>query len=224
MTRTALVTGAGGNLGHAVVDRLARDGYKVQAVVSPGDKTNFGSGVQKMELDVLNEQSADKTITALGPIDIAVLTVGGFAMGDVLQTDGNMLDRQIHLNFYSAFFTARPIFRRMLDQPGGGRIFLVGSRTALQKGTGKGAIAYNLAKSLIFKFGEYLNAEGHHKNVVTHVVAPSTIDTPQNRKSMPDADFNKWVKPEAIADVIAFVCSDEGAVLREMVLKVYGDA
>lgn len=224
MSKTALVTGAGGNVGRAVVDRFASDGHKVYALVSPGSKTNFSAGIQKVELDVLDEASAEETIGGLGPIDVAVLTVGGFAMGDVLETDGAALDSQIRLNFYAAYFTARPLFRQMLGQPGGGRIFLVGSKTALQKGVGKGAIAYNLAKSLIFKFAEYLNAEGHNKNVVTHVVAPSTIDTPVNRKSMPDADFDKWVKPEAIAEVIAFASSKEGAVLREMVLKVYGDA
>jgi hypothetical protein len=69
-----------------------------------------------------------------------------------------------------------------------------------------------------------MNDEAKGHNVVTSVVVPSTIDTPQNRKAMPDADFDKWVKPEAIADVIYFHCSDAAAVLREPVIKVYGNS
>jgi len=69
-----------------------------------------------------------------------------------------------------------------------------------------------------------MNDEAKGYNVVTSVVVPSTIDTPQNRKSMPDADPSKWVKPEAIADVINFYCSDEASVLREPIIKVYNNS
>ena len=61
-------------------------------------------------------------------------------------------------------------------------------------------------------------------NVVTSVVVPSTIDTPPNRKAMPDTNFGNWVKPEAIADVIHWHCTKEAAVLRESILKVYNYA
>ena len=63
-------------------------------------------------------------------------------------------------------------------------------------------VAYGLAKSLIIRLAELMNLEAKGKNVVTSVVVPSTIDTPQNRKAMPDADFNKWVKPEDIKEEI----------------------
>ena len=85
-------------------------------------------------------------------------------------------------------------------------------------------VAYGLAKSLIFRLAELMNAEAKGTNVVTSVIVPSTIDTPQNRKSMPDADPTKWVKPEAIADVIYFYCTDAAAVLREPVIKVYNNS
>ena len=85
-------------------------------------------------------------------------------------------------------------------------------------------VAYGLAKSLIFRLAELMNDEAKGTNVVTSVVVPSTIDTPQNRKSMPDTDPGKWVTPEAIADVIYFYCSDQSAVLREPVIKVYNNA
>ena len=69
-----------------------------------------------------------------------------------------------------------------------------------------------------------MNGEAAGKNVVTSVVVPSTIDTAPNRKSMPDADFSKWVKPESIADIIYFHCSDQADMLRETVIKVYGNS
>jgi NAD(P)-dependent dehydrogenase (short-subunit alcohol dehydrogenase family) len=85
-------------------------------------------------------------------------------------------------------------------------------------------VAYGLAKSLIFRLAELMNDEAKGTNVVTSVVIPSTIDTPQNRKAMPDADPSKWVKAEAIADVIYFYCTQQAASIREPVIKVYNDA
>jgi NAD(P)-dependent dehydrogenase (short-subunit alcohol dehydrogenase family) len=105
-----------------------------------------------------------------------------------------------------------------------GKIVFVGARPALQASAGKSLIAYGLSKSLLFKLAEYLNAEAKGKNVTVTVVAPSTIDTEINRKSMPDADFDKWVKPEALAEVLEFLISEKGNVLRETVLKVYNNA
>ena len=89
---------------------------------------------------------------------------------------------------------------------------------------GKGALAYSLTKSLLFRLAELLNATAKGKNVVASVVAPSTIDTAVNRKSMPDADFSAWVKPEDIATLLEFICSDEGNALREPVYKIYNNA
>ena len=109
-----------------------------------------------------------------------------------------------------------------MKQVSGGRIVLVGAKPALNANQGKDMIAYGLSKSLLFKLAEYLNAEGDANNVVTSVVIPGTIDTPQNRASMPDADFRNWVQPEVIAETMAFICSEDGMALRQPVFKVYG--
>ena len=71
---------------------------------------------------------------------------------------------------------------------------------------------------------EMMNDEAKGRNVVTSVIVPSTIDTPQNREAMPDAKFDNWVKPEAIAEVIYRHCTDEFSIVREPVIKVYGNA
>jgi NAD(P)-dependent dehydrogenase (short-subunit alcohol dehydrogenase family) len=105
-----------------------------------------------------------------------------------------------------------------------GRIFLIGSRPGLDAKNGKGMVAYGLAKSLIFRLAELMNEEGKAHNVVTSVIIPSTIDTPQNRKAMPDANPANWVKAEEISDVIYYYCSDEARALREPIIKMYGNS
>ena len=227
--KTAIVTGSTGNLGLAVSNKLLREGFFVAGTVTkaddpaaPGDP-NF----QPIVVDLLDEKAAAQTISGIisrqKQIDVAVLTVGGFAMGSVAETDLAAIDKQIKLNFNTAYNVAKPVFEQMLKQ-GSGRIFLIGSKPGADMHKSKGMVAYGLAKSLLFQLAELLNDEAKDKNVVTAVVVPSTIDTPQNRQAMPDADFSRWVKPEAIADLIYFYSTEEAAVLREPVIKVYNKA
>ena len=224
MPKTVLITGAGGNLGRAVVERFLADSYQVIATIRPGSKGNFSNpGVKRVGIDLTNERAVGKCVDDIAELNAAILLAGGFAMGSLAETDGDALDKMIRINFHTAYFAARPVIKKMMNQPLGGRIVLVGSKAALQPG-GKSMVAYDLSKSLLFRFAEILNAEGASKNVVTHVVAPSIIDTPENRTSMPDADFTKWVTPQQIADVMAFACSEKGSVLRDAILKVYGDS
>ena len=81
-------------------------------------------------------------------------------------------------------------------------------------------VAYGLAKSLLFRLAELMNAEARGTNVVTSVIVPGTIDTLPNRKSMPDANFKDWVKPEQLAELICFYSTDAASVVREAVVKV----
>lgn len=228
--KTAIVTGASGNMGQAVIHKFLAEGFHVTGTVIPNDPVILTINHPAFEAAIANltgeEESAQlvETITAkYGRTDVAVLTVGGFAMGDVSGTSSADILKQYRLNFETAYHVARPVFAQMMKQ-GYGRIFMVGSRPGSDMKNSKGMVAYGLAKSLIFRLAELMNDEAKGTNVVTCVVVPSTIDTPQNRKSMPDADFNKWVKPEAIADAIYFYCTEEAAVLREPILKVYGNS
>jgi NAD(P)-dependent dehydrogenase (short-subunit alcohol dehydrogenase family) len=120
-------------------------------------------------------------------------------MGDMEKTTVKDVNKQLELNFITAFNVARPVFLQMKKQ-GAGRIFLVGSRPGMDMKNSKGMIAYGLSKSLVFRLAELMNDEAAGTGVVIQVIVPSTIDTPQNRKSMPGADFSKWVKPETIAE------------------------
>jgi len=228
--KTAIVTGASGNMGQAVIKKFLAEGYNVIGTIVPNDPTPFDiddAKLEKVKVDLMNEVDSEKfvqnIISKYKSIDAVVLTVGGFAMGNIACTKTTDIYKQYRLNFETAYNVARPAFVQMLQQKTG-RIFLIGSKPGASAVNSKGMVGYGLAKSLIFRLAELMNAEAKGTNVVTNVVVPSTIDTPQNRKSMPDADFNAWVKPEAIASVIYYHCTDEAAVLREPVIKIYNNA
>jgi len=229
MNKAAIITGASGNMGQAVVQKFVAEGYQVIGTVTQQDValSRFGAAVEQVVVDLSDEPAAaafvEKAIARYGRIDAAVLTVGGFAKGGIADTTTAEIAKQYTLNFETAYNVARPCFVQMMKQ-GAGRIFLVGSRPGLNARDGKGMVAYGLAKSLIFRLAELMNAEAKGSNVVTSVVVPSTIDTPQNRSAIPDASFDTWVKPEAIAELIHFHCTDAAATLREPVIKVYNNA
>jgi NAD(P)-dependent dehydrogenase (short-subunit alcohol dehydrogenase family) len=157
-------------------------------------------------------------------INAALLLAGGYAPGNIQNTDIASIKKMVGLNFETAYNIARPVFNQMLNQSTGGKIIMIGARPVLKPMDGKNSLAYALSKSLIFQLAEFLNAEGAKKNVVASVIVPSTIDTPANRKAMPDADFNKWVKPEDIAEAMIYLCSDVAKPLSNPVLKMYGGA
>ena len=228
--KTVIVTGASGNLGQAVVKKFLTEDYTVVGTIIPNDPVPLEISDNKFEkviVDLMNEEATqlfvDTVISKYGALDAAVLTVGGFAMGKIAETKTADITKQIKLNFETAYNTARPIFNQLIKQ-GSGRIFIIGSKPGSDMRNSKGMVAYGLAKSLIFRLAELMNDEAKGKNVVVNVIVPSTIDTPQNRQSMPDADFDKWVKPEAIANVIYFHCTEAAAILREPIIKVYGNS
>ena len=230
MKKNILITGASGNLGKATVTKFISEGYKVLATVSPGKSLGFDveGDIKIYEADLTDEKSSTNLVNQIikehSSIDAALLLVGGFAAGGIRETDSSLLKKMFSLNFDTTYFVARPVFQQMLTQGNGGRMIFVGARPALKPLQAKGTLAYALAKSLLFKFADILNAEGSSKNVTASVIVPSTIDTEINRKAMPDKDFTAWVKPEDIAESMAFLCSEKGTPLRESVLKLYGRA
>ncbi|NOT76072.1 MAG: SDR family NAD(P)-dependent oxidoreductase [Cyclobacteriaceae bacterium] len=229
MKKNIVITGAAGNLGKAVVKKFLKEGHRVIAIVSSLNSLQELKGdIILLSADLTNEQAVktltDSIIKENKKIDAALMLVGGYSPGSILETEGGQLKKMYSMNFETAYFMARPVFAQMITQASGGRIVFVGARPALQPKDGKSSLAYALSKSLIFKLADFLNAEGLSKNVISSVIVPSTIDTPDNRKAMPKADFASWVTPESIADVIAFAISDQAGALRDPVYKIYGNA
>ncbi|HUM47348.1 MAG TPA: SDR family NAD(P)-dependent oxidoreductase, partial [Chitinophagales bacterium] len=229
-TKTVIITGANGNLGTAVVKKFLESGYKVVATVIHESMLDAFEKHERLEVsavDLANEADTSSfistTISKYKTVDATLMLAGGFAAGDISKTASGDVLKMVTLNFETAYHVARPLFEHM-KQNDSGRLIFVGARPALNANAGKNMIAYALSKSMVIKLAELLNADAKGKNVTATVVIPSTIDTPPNRKSMPDANFDDWVKAEQIADLMEMVCSDTGNPLRETVLKIYGNA
>lgn len=225
-----LITGASGNLGQALVRKFLNEGFRVTGTLVPNDTARteiVHPAFETREADLLDENAAATLVQSLEQegkgIGALVCTVGGFAMGSVAETGTADVLKQIRLNFETAYNVVRPVFMQMMKK-GSGRIFLVGARPGLSMKNSRGMTAYGLSKSLVFRLAELLNEEAKGTQVVTSVIVPSTIDTPQNRRSMPDADFSKWVTPDEIASAIYFYCTPGASILREPVIKVYGNS
>ena len=227
--KNIIITGANGNLGSAVTNLFLDKGYNVVAVVAANAKEGFikHERLDTQTVDLSNEKSAAAFIEAAiekhGQIHAALLLVGGFTMGNIEKTSGEDITKQISLNFNTAYFAARPLYRHM-QQHKQGNIVFIGARPAISPAFGKDLVAYSLSKSLLFRLAEFINEESKGTNITATVVAPSTLDTPLNRNSMPDADPANWVKPEDLAAILEFAVSDKGATLRETVLKVYNNS
>ncbi len=228
MNKTVIITGASGNLGKATVEKLVKEGYNLVVTVAPGEKLGYYEDHPQVDIqyvDLMDEPGVEGIINLAlkkyNTIHAALLLVGGYTGGNIKDTVGSTIKKMIGLNFETAYHVARPVFNQMITQ-NNGRIVFIGARPAIKAVDGKNNIAYGLSKSLLFKLAEYLNAEAKDKNVVCSVIAPSTMDTPANRKAMSDADFTKWVKPEDIAELMAYLISEKGSAMREPVLKMYG--
>lgn len=228
--KNVIITGASGNLGQAMVKKFLSEGYRVIGTVIPNDPAVFtivNAQFEKVVVDLLNEEDSAKFIASVvekyKTIDAAVLTVGGFAMGKVTETGTKDITKQIRSNFETTYNIARPIFVQMLKQQSG-RIFMTGSKPGLDAQQGNGMVAYSLAKSLIFRLADLMNIEAKGIDVVTSVIIPATIDTPQNRSAMPEADFTKWIKTEDIGEVIYFYCTDKSKAIREPLIKMYNNS
>lgn len=210
--QSVIVTGASGNLGRAVVQKFLEEKWQVTGTVIPGDDVHLditNNSFEKVIADLMNEEASLQTIQTViqqqGKINAAVLTVGGFAMGSIAETKTTDIAKQYKLNFETAYNIARPVFMQMMKQ-GSGRLFLIGSQPGKDMQSSKGMVAYGLSKSLIFRLAELMNEEAKGTDVIVCVVIPSTIDTPQNRKSMPDANFSKSITPQKLADLIYSNC------------------
>ena len=225
-----IITGANGNLGTAVTKFFLEKGYTLIATVENEDAKKAMPQHDNLQVEAVNLEHeteaasfVQNAIDTHGTVDAALMLVGGFTAGNIANTKTGDIKKQIALNFETAYNIMHPLYQHML-QNGYGRLVFIGARPALQAVDGKNLIAYALSKSLLFKLAEFINKDAKGKNITATVVVPSTIDTPVNRKNMPDANPNDWVKAEDLAEILEFVCSDKATALRETVLKVYNNA
>jgi NAD(P)-dependent dehydrogenase (short-subunit alcohol dehydrogenase family) len=229
--KVVLVTGAGGNLGRTVAQAFAREGASLALAdlrEGPLHETEAGLGVDINVLSVPTDLTrsdsvsdmARRILTHFKRVDVLANIAGGFTMGPQLhETEDKDWDFMMDLNARTVFNACRAVIPHMLEQ-GRGHIVNVSARAAEQ---GKARMAaYCASKAAVITLTESLAAEHRFNNINVNCVLPGTIDTPQNRDAMPDADYDNWVPTAALADVILFLASNAARCVSGAAIPVYG--
>jgi NAD(P)-dependent dehydrogenase (short-subunit alcohol dehydrogenase family) len=227
--KVVMITGASGNLGSAAADRFGSAGAKLALVErSKGGEPPPATEMQlNVSADVTDPASVDAAVQQIvehfGQIDVLIHTVGGYAAGKPVHEAGiEVWEKMMNLNARSVYVTCGSVARHMLENGIKGRIVVVLARAAL-KGTTNHA-AYTASKAAAQRVVESMAAELLNNGITVNAILPSTIDTPPNRQSMPNADFSKWVTPGQVADAMAFLASDGASAISGDSLQIYGRA
>ncbi len=166
------------------------------------------------------QRLAEVVANRFGKVDALVNTVGGFTAGPpVHETPVEAWEQMLAMNLHTAFLVSRAIVPLLL-RAGGGAIVHVSGRAGLA-GFAGGA-GYSAAKAGVIRLTEALSAELKEHGINVNCVLPGTIDTPSNRAARPDADFSRWVAPEAVGEVIMFLCSPAARAIHGAAIPVYG--
>lgn len=227
--QTVLVTGAGGNLGRALAQLFAQRGARLALLARDGAHLRrvYGGDNERqllLQADLLVQGQVDAAVSAaqerFGGIDVLCNIAGGFRMGPpVHETPDEDWDFLSGLNTKSVVHAVRAVVPGMIAS-GGGRIVSVAANSAL-KGVA-GMAAYCASKDAVIRITEAMAAELKDKGINVNCVLPSVIDTPENRAAMPNADPGRWVAPDALAEVIAFLASDGARAINGAAIPVVG--
>jgi NAD(P)-dependent dehydrogenase (short-subunit alcohol dehydrogenase family) len=214
------MTGATGGLGSVAREVFAAAGA---TLIREGPGDHGASWKWFNVTDPIQANAAvEEAVRGYSRIDILVNLVGTWApQPTVAEMPDETLDRLMAVNFRSVFIMCRAVLPHMLGR-GWGRIINIGAKQAL-RGTAHNS-AYAASKAAVIALTESIAEEVAGTGVTANVVIPSTIDTPANRKSMPDADFSKWVPPQALAETMVFLCTDAGGNINGARIPVWNRA
>jgi NAD(P)-dependent dehydrogenase (short-subunit alcohol dehydrogenase family) len=226
--RHVVVTGGTGALGSAMVDALIKAGAVCHVPYidrNEAERFAFRDHPQvKLVADIqLTEEAAvAKLYGGVPKLWASIHIAGGFAMSPVADTTKSDLMKQVEMNFVTAFLCCRAAVTAMTVTGAGGRIVNVATRPALEWRAGAGMVAYTASKAAVAALTVALAEEVVKAGILVNAIAPSTMDTPANRRAMPKADHAAWAKVEEVATTILFLASPENRVTRGAVVPVYG--
>lgn len=224
--RHVVVTGASGGLGGAVVERLVAEGATVHAPLVEKERPVYATWLAHAQVvatpgvDLADEREASAYFAAVEGLWASIHLVGGYAMAPITDTTLADFDRMMALNARSCFLACREAVRAMRGR--GGRIVNVAARPAVAPVGGM--VAYAASKAAVASISQSLAAEVAAEGILVNAIVPSIIDTPANRKSMPDADHASWPKPGELAASIAFLASPVNTLTSGALVPVYGRA
>jgi NAD(P)-dependent dehydrogenase (short-subunit alcohol dehydrogenase family) len=232
--KVVLVAGGTGGLGNAVSLAFLEEDAKVVVTYRKEEefaalKQAAGAKAAALEgavVDVTEERAASEFVGGVlsrhGRVDALVNTVGGYAGGVALwELETKVFDAMLSLNLRSGYALARAVLPAMLKQRQGS-IVNVAAKAAVDHGAG--AAAYAASKAAAVALMDSLAADAKGTGVRVNSILPSIIDTAANRHAMPNANFAVWPKPEEIAQVILFLCSEQAAVIHGASVPVYGNS
>lgn len=230
--KVVIITGAVGNLGHAVARQVHEQGGKTILIDRSADRLqktwNELKGSDRHwladDIDMTDPASVNAMVAEanrrFGRLDGLVNTVGGFRGGKpVHETDPAEWDFLYDLIVRTTLNGCRAVIPYML-QARSGSIINIGSRNVFQGSPNYAA--YSAAKTAVLRLTESLAGELKVHGIRVNCVLPGTIDTPQNRRDMPKADFSAWVPPADLANVIAFLLSDAARSVTGAAVPVFG--
>jgi NAD(P)-dependent dehydrogenase (short-subunit alcohol dehydrogenase family) len=223
--KIALVTGANGGLGTSVTQSLLDAGAIVVGVSRDIRQSDFThSSFHAIAAELASGDSASKLVdqvaSKFGRIDVLAHLIGGFAGGKTIaEMDDTTFDNMLDLNLKSAFYVLRSVIPQM-RRAGSGRIIAIASRAAEDPGPGVGA--YSASKAALVSLIQTVAIENKDRGITANVILPGTMDTPANRKAMPNADTRAWVQPSSIASLIVWLASEAGKDVTGTTIPVYG--
>lgn len=223
--KVVLVTGATGGLGTHVTRAFLEAGASVIGTSPKIRRADFDNpNFVAIAAEISSRESAkalvDQALARFGRLDVLAHTIGGFAGGkSVADTDDASFQRMLDVNLNSFFRILRAVIPP-LRQTGSGRIIAIGSRAALEPGAGVGA--YSASKAAMVSLVKTVALENKDAGLTANVILPGTMDTPVNRAAMPNANFSKWVQPQAVASLMVWLASDPAKDVDGAVVSVYG--
>ena len=223
--KVVLVTGANGGLGTYVTQAFLDSGATVIGTSRKILQSDFSNpNFIALPAEISTREGAkvlvNQVVARFEKLDILAHTVGGFAGGQsIADTDDATFQRMFDLNLNCVFHILRAAVPP-LRQTGNGRIVAIGSRAALEPGAGVGA--YSASKAAMVSLIRTVALENKDAGLRANVILPGTMDTPANRKAIPNADVSSWVRPAAVAALITWLAGDAGKDINGAVIPVYG--
>src|SRR5437762_4445510 len=211
--KVVLVTGANGGLGTYVTQAFLDAGATVIGTSRKIQQSDFNNpNFTALPAEISTREGAknlvDEVVVRFRKIDVLAHTVGGFSGGkSIVETDDMTFQRMLDLNLNCVFHMLQAAIPP-LRNTGNGRIIATGSRAALEPGAGVGA--YSASKAAMVSLIRTVALENKDAGLTANVILPGTIDTPANRKAIPNADVSRWVQPASVAELVVWLASEAG--------------
>jgi NAD(P)-dependent dehydrogenase (short-subunit alcohol dehydrogenase family) len=223
--RLAIVAGAGGELGRATATTLADRGYTVVGIDrSQNGLTELPDSIARRVADPTDPEVARAVVDAIaeevGPPEVLVNTIGGFLVGDALSTTPEAWRLMLDVNLAPALWLSQAAAPYM-QQRGSGVIVHVAGRPGIDPSGG--LAAYSVSKAALVHLTRVLDIELRPQGIRVNAVVPQLLDTARNREALAAEVMAHAVAPQAIADIIAFLVSDQAAPVSSAIVPAYGD-